>query len=61
MTLKEVIEQARSELSTINVPAAQINNIGIPLVRVIDMLSACVEAMENAEKAEEKGASECSE
>lgn len=55
MTLKEAIAAARDELLTINVPAAQITAVGFPLGRAIDMLSACLDAMDTADK-EEKGA-----
>ena len=54
LTLKEAVEAARGELYKINVPAAQIMAIGYPLGRAIDMLSACLEAMDTADK-DEKG------
>jgi hypothetical protein len=52
MTIKEAVKSARDELYNINVPAAMLAQIGFPLGRAIDILSACVDAMDNADNAD---------
>ena len=54
MTVKEVLKDVQKVLGDINVPATQIESIGVPIARALNGLKVCVEAIDNAEAAQAK-------
>ena len=53
MTVKDAVISAREELMQINVPAAELRAMGNHLLTAIDILDACVFAMEKVEAEEQ--------
>ena len=54
MTVRDCIEEARNKLCGILVPGALMRGIGIPIAETIDILSACAEAIDQAEQGEKE-------
>lgn len=53
MTLKEVLKDAVRTLEGVRVPAGLAEDIALPVFAVIQNLNRCVDAMDEAEAAEE--------
>ena len=50
MTVRDCIAEARDKLGGILVPGALMRGIGIPIAEAIDILSACADAIDQAEQ-----------
>lgn len=49
MTVKELLTHVRDDLNKIRIPASEMQNIGIPLAQAIGGLTACIDAINEAE------------
>ena len=49
LTVKELLVQVRDNLNEIRIPASELQNIGLPIAQAINGLTACIDAINNAE------------
>ena len=52
MTIKEVLIKVHQDLGNINVPVAQIDQIGVPIAQALNNIGMCIEAMNRSEAEE---------
>lgn len=55
MVLKDALCEARNELCNINVPGGLVKQIGFPLARAIELVTACIDGIDRAKKEQEQG------
>lgn len=61
LTMKDVLNNVRSELGAILIPGDRIESIGIPIARAMNGINACIQAIERNEQEEAERARQAAE